>query len=287
MRFSYNCRECLLSRVAFEADLATDDPVRSQHVAATCGCLLDDIGSLPVPAPVIASRIHRLAYLLSGTIDPYYLLKQQNNRDALAACRTVRNRLSGFRSLCTAAVIANTLDYGSLAHRPADDFGRYFNEQFNKGLFFDDTQAIERLCQRVVYLTDNCGEIVFDRLVLTHLREKGAHITVAVRGAPILNDATMEDALALGLDTIADQLTTTSLAGTAELGLNPACMPADLHHAIEDATLIIAKGMANYESLSELSGLPPVAYLMAVKCEPIARSAGAPLGSMIALLRSD
>ena len=82
----------------------------------------------------------------------------------------------------------------------------------------------------------------------------------------------MEDALALGFDKVADCLTTTG--GGAEIGLDMEKMPADLAKAIDDCTIIISKGMANYESLSEYENLPPVAYLMCVKCEMIAEDIG-------------
>ena len=137
--------------------------------------------------------------------------------------------------------------------------------------------------QTRVYLTDNCGEIVFDRLLVEYLKARGSHVTVAVRDAPILNDATMEDALALGFDRFADRLTTTG-AG-AEIGLDLEKIPPDLAEAIDNCTIILSKGMANYESLSEYDSLPPVAYLMCVKCEVIAEDIGIPRGSKIALLR--
>jgi uncharacterized protein with ATP-grasp and redox domains len=108
-------------------------------------------------------------------------------------------------------------------------------------------------------------------------------VTVAVRDAPILNDATMEDALAFGFDRVADLLTTTG--GGAEIGLDREKMPADLAQAVDQCTIIISKGMANYESLSEYDYLPPVAYLMCVKCEMIAEDSEIPRGSKIALLR--
>ena len=147
----------------------------------------------------------------------------------------------------------------------------------------DQLAASVDLSQRVVYLTDNCGEIVFDRLLAGFLKARGSHVTVAVRDAPILNDATMEDALALGFDRIADCLTTTG--GGAEIGLDMAKMPADLAKAIDECTIIISKGMANYESLSEYRNLPPVAYLMCVKCEMIAGDTGIARDSKIAMLR--
>jgi uncharacterized protein with ATP-grasp and redox domains len=63
-------------------------------------------------------------------------------------------------------------------------------------------------------------------------------------------------------------------------------IPDDLRDAIETCTIIIAKGMANFESLSEMENLPPVAYLMAAKCEPVADEAGVPVGSKVAMLRT-
>jgi len=85
----------------------------------------------------------------------------------------------------------------------------------------------------VVYLSDNCGEIVLDRLLIQYLK-KGAHITLAVKLLPALNDATLEDARALGLDRIVDLLTTNSTK--AEIGLCPEEAPQDLAAAIKNCT---------------------------------------------------
>jgi hypothetical protein len=87
----------------------------------------------------------------------------------------------------------------------------------------------------------------------------------------------------LGLDRIVDCLTTN--CNGAEIGLCPKETPPALTKAISRCTLIIAKGMANFESLFERNDLPPVAYLMAAKCQPVANEAGVPAGSKIALLR--
>ncbi len=134
-----------------------------------------------------------------------------------------------------------------------------------------------------MYLSDNCGEIVLDRLLIRYLKEHGSHVTLAVKEAPILNDATLRDARDLGLDALADKLTTTG--GGAEIGICREIIPDDLRDAISRCTLIIAKGMANFESLSEMDNLPPVAYLLAAKCKPVADELGVPVGSKIALLR--
>ena len=195
----------------------------------------------------------------------------------------MRGQLCSFREYVLAGVIGNTFDYAVRDHDVTADFSRFFAEEFRKGLDVDDTDRILDLSQRVVYLTDNCGEIVFDRLLVGFLKDHGAHVTVAVRDAPILNDATMEDAIRFGFDRVADCLTTTG--GGAEIGLDMEKMPAALARAIDACTIIIAKGMANYESLSMYRDLPPVAYLMCVKCEMIAQDTGIARGSKIALLR--
>jgi len=135
----------------------------------------------------------------------------------------------------------------------------------------------------VVYLSDNCGEIVFDRLLIRFLKEQGSHVTLAVKALPALNDATLEDARMLGLDRIVDCLTTNSTV--AEIGLCPEDAPPDFRDALSRCTLVIAKGMANFESLFERNDLPPVAYLMAAKCLPVAQEAGVPVGTKIVMLR--
>ena len=285
MKLTDSCIHCLLSRVQMECSLAGAPPERTQLITAECRQILDGLKDSGLLHPQIASHIHRYACMRSGDPDPFRTLKAMGNAQALAVCRDVRKCLGSFSDLVLASVIANTFDYGVVDHTVSSDFAAFLSKEFPKGLTIDHTGEILRHTGRVVYLTDNCGEIVFDRLVVEDLKARGSHVTVAVRDAPILNDATMEDALALGFDRIADRLTTTG--GGAEIGLDWDKMPSDLSDAIDRCTIIIAKGMANYESLSMHKRLPPVAYLMAVKCQPVAEDVGVPVGSKIALLRME
>ncbi|QYZ78816.1 DUF89 family protein [Methanofollis formosanus] len=284
MKFQPRCTDCLLSRVVYEAGLVLDDPARITAVRDAAAEVLASGREAGMAAPVIASAVHRCAYEMIGSDDPYLALKQENNADALAAAAVVGPRLLTFRDYVCAAVLANTFDYGVQSHQVTDDFLAFFDEEFSQGLTIDETDAILSLCDRVVYLTDNCGEVVFDRLLIRYLKDAGAEVTVVVRGAPILNDATVEDARALGLDALADRVLTTT-AGERELGVNLDVAPPELLDALDRCTLVIAKGMANYESLTEYDDFPPVAHLMAVKCETIAEMVGVPKGSRVALLR--
>jgi uncharacterized protein with ATP-grasp and redox domains len=283
MKLTDTCMHCLLSRVQLECSLAGVPPSLTKQVTAECNQMLLDLKDSDLLHPQIASRIHRHACNRVGNHDPFQDLKAKGNAQALIVCRSVRGTLVSFRNRVLASVIANTFDYGVQGHTVSGDFADFFKREFSGGLSIDDTDAILRHAVRVVYLTDNCGEIVFDRLVVDFLKAQGSSVTIAVRDSPILNDATMEDAIALGFGRSADRLTTTG--GGAEIGLDRKKMPRDLTDAIDHCTLIIAKGMANYESLSMYGGLPPVAYLMAVKCQPVADDVGVPVGSKIALLR--
>jgi uncharacterized protein with ATP-grasp and redox domains len=249
-----------------------------------CRRLMSEIRSEPLSHPQIASRIHRRAYDVLGNPDPFAELKALGNQQALDVCKEVRRDLSTFREYVLASVIGNTFDYGVKGHTVEENFSVFFQREFAGGLTIDDTDKISPLCSRVVYLSDNCGEIVLDRLLIEYLKSQGSHVTLAVKEFPILNDATLRDAEELGLDILVDKITTTG--GGAEIGICMENIPEDLRDAIAECTIIIAKGMANFESLSEMDNLPPVAYLMATKCKPVADEVGVPVGSKIALLQT-
>jgi uncharacterized protein with ATP-grasp and redox domains len=282
MKLDDRCFDCLLSRVALECKLSAAGPGLTDDTVRSCADLLSKIRYDPVSHPQIASAVHRHAYGMLNNPDPFKDLKDQSNAEALGVCNSVGPSLRNFRDLVLASIIGNTYDYGVKTHHVTENFNEFFNVMFSKGLTIDDTDSILPLTKRVVYFTDNCGEIVFDRLLLEYLHANGSEITLVVRDAPILNDATMEEAEQFGLRDFATTLTTTG-CGT-ELGVRMERCPPVLKEALGRCTLIISKGMANYESLSLEKDLPPVAYLMSVKCEPIAEDIGVPKGSLVAKL---
>ncbi|MFZ3382512.1 MAG: ARMT1-like domain-containing protein, partial [Candidatus Methanoperedens sp.] len=122
----------------------------------------------------------------------------------------------------------------------------------------------------VVYLADNCGEIVFDTLLLEEIKKLGGRITLVVRGAPILNDVTMKEVKELGIDKMVDRVLTT---GSNAIGLCLQEAPPELVEAFGKASLIISKGMANYETMSEYD-FRPIAYLLKTKCDSVAEAMG-------------
>ena len=129
--------------------------------------------------------------------------------------------LSSFRDYALASVIANTFDYGVSSHRVTDDFRTFFRDEFRKGFRIDDTERMEELAGEIVYFIDNAGEILFDRLFIGYLSAGGSQVTVAVKGAPILNDATLEDAERAGLPRVAAVTHT----GSGDIGVDLGKIP--------------------------------------------------------------
>ncbi|NQU08240.1 MAG: DUF89 family protein, partial [Candidatus Abyssubacteria bacterium] len=127
--------------------------------------------------------------------------------------------------------------------------------------------------EHILYLADNAGEIVFDRLLLEALPVE--KITVAVRGAPVINDATMEDAETAGIPQIAPVIANGSDApGT----LVEECSE-EFRSCFNVADLIIAKGQGNYETLSDAR--KHIFFLLSVKCQLIAADISAPVGALV------
>jgi len=278
------CYDCLLSRVDLEIELANYDKKENSDIVAHAEEMIRFLHKTPWTHPMVASALHRAMYQRLNSSDPFYALKQASEEVSIEILQAVSGQLTSFREYVIASVIGNMFDYGVKDHEVSSDFVSYFDQEFKKGLAVDDTDRILPLCRDIVYFTDNCGEIVFDQALITWLIAHGSRVTLVVRDRPILNDATMEDAIRLGLDKQVFRLLTTG--AKVEHGIRFDLMSDELLLALDRCSLIISKGMANYESLREEQGLPPVAYLLAAKCEPIAEELGVRRGDKLALLRN-
>ena len=235
----------------------------------------------------IATRIHRRVYEVLGVDDPYKSVKDRANQVALKFLKPiedfVKKQEDVFKAAAIASIIANTFDYGVMGHRVAeDDFMGFFEKQYSKGLIIDDLDYVKGLCKgKVVYLTDNAGEIVVDTIFMKEIKKLCEKLSVVVRGKPIISDATMEDAKLAGVDKIANEVLTN---GKGAIGIMEDELPLITLERLEDADVIIAKGMANYESMSD-SRFKPIAFLLTAKCEPVARDIGVKVGDMVAMLK--
>lgn len=289
MKVHPRCTYCLLSRVHMEAELSTND-VELMHKAVRGGIeVLNSIYTPGMPAAALSTPMHRKAYEILNDNDPYREKKELSSMVAERFLPAIRSHVfdgegddvATFKRAVLASVIGNYFDYGVMGLEvPIDVFDETFREHFKRGLDIDDTDRMLDKLSNVVYLADNCGEILIDTLVFEMIRKMGGKITLVVRGAPILNDVTMEEVRQFGIDGMVDRVLTT---GSNAIGVCFDEAPRELKDALDNASLIISKGMANYETLSE-ENYRPIAYLLKVKCDPVGEDIGAPKGCSVARL---
>jgi len=237
----------------------------------------------------IASEVHRASYEVLGK-DPYLDLKIRADEIAGGfldlAQSFVDESEDKLRACLMVAVIGNIMDFGgSGAIDDPEAFKPIFQKLIDQGIYHDDSDRIREVLDRpgtIVYMFDNCGESQLDKILIRYLRQHGKRVVGMVRGEPILNDVTRKDAERIGLDKELDLLLDT---GTFYVGLDWRNVPEDLMKEIEGADMIIAKGMGNFESLSDEDLPVPIAHVMRTKCQPVADSIGMPLDQNIVYVR--
>ncbi len=234
---------------------------------------------LSQPPPAMGQFIHRRIRELTGNADPYREAKERQNRTAMELSAQFKDKVAlapnPLEMAVRLAIAGNVIDLAVKSGLDESDIRRSIGASWEEPLDGDVkgfAQAVTG-ADRILYLTDNAGEIVFDRFLIEQLPRN--RTTVAVRGAPVINDATMADAETAG---ITDLVTVIDNGSDAPGTILDDCSEAFRQH-FADADLIIAKGQGNYETLRDSPG--PLYFLLRVKCPVIARDLGCPLGRMV------
>ncbi|AGB04758.1 hypothetical protein AciM339_0883 [Aciduliprofundum sp. MAR08-339] len=279
MRPQPECLACIFRRAVFEANLV--DSEKAMPLVKSLLNLLCEEFDENKPSIKVWTKVHKRVNEVLGTDDPYGDLKKRANEIAMQlfprALEYYENSEDKLRAAELLAIIGNVLDFGVGINSP-EEFEDVFNRLIEEGIGYDNTDELRKYLKgHVVYITDNCGEIVFDKILIREIRKYVDKITLLVRGKPILSDATREDAITVGLDKEVDEIRDT---GMFAVGVDMDRASDELKNLLYSADLIIAKGMGNYEALSE-SDLKPIAYLLRTKCEPVARDIGVPKGTNV------
>lgn len=211
--------------------------------------------------------------------DPFRAEREHFNRVALTLAphlqRLVRRSSD---PLCVAARIAaagNIIDLGILSEVNVDAAVR---SVLRYGFAHDDTPSFKHAVSRadhILYLLDNAGEIVFDRVLIEELVRRGKRVTAVVNQEPILNDALMRDAQDVGLTGICTVIT----SGSGTIGKIPTRGSAVFRREFAAAPLIIAKGHANFETLDRCGR--PICFILKAKCPVVARHLGVRVGDAV------
>ena len=230
----------------------------------------------------IATEVNQHVKQKTGCEDAYLEQKQISNDIALSTIPKVNEILETDNNLETyvkLAIVGNILDFG--AYGINTDFKGLIEDNLNKGLSINDIEELEESLKRndeVLYLVDNSGEIVFDRLLIEKIMEYGIDVTVAVKSGPIVNDACEREAIEAGLDELAEITT----LGCDSGGIVEEMFSDEFRKFFDESKLIISKGMANYEGLTEMDiAGKDVFALLCTKCNPISKNLGTEIGSLV------
>lgn len=282
MEMAPECVPCLLGRVLYEVDLC--DPRRSAAAMRDSLRILNE-GFIPgANSAEVATRVHDRVYRLLDCSDPYTELKvrsQEVARDLIPRAQClIESSPDRLEAAILAAIAGNVMDFGIQGLDDPTALSRQFDSLVRQGLDVNDLERMRKVLERarrVLYLTDNCGEEVLDALLVQEIRACGPKVVGVFKGEPILTDVTMEDARRSGAMKEFDEVLTT---GMFAVGIDVDRMGDKLRKEMETADLIISKGMANFESLSD-AGFGPIAYLMRAKCRPVAEAVGARKGDNV------
>jgi len=290
MKIQTECVPCLIKRIIFEARQSTNDHKLQSETIKKCCRSLSELYDPNECSAVIATKIHKLAYETLNDKDPYKKLKDMSNKIALSLLPRVEELVKKsddpLKASMICAIIGNMMDFGiegGSSH--PDKLLEIFEKSYEKGLAYDDTDKVKKIIKNsrnVLFFSDNCGEIVLDKIFCRELKNfnPDINLVLVVRGAPVISDATLEDAIGLNFQEVVDEILTT---GCFAVGIDYNNIPPNLNDRLDNADLIICKGMANYETFSE-TDYHPIAYFMRTKCNSIANSMNVPVNSSIVKL---
>jgi len=278
MKTSLDCIPCLFRQALDSARMFSADPAVHERILRDVLAWSKDM-DMTQPAPVMGRRIYRRLKEITGVKDPYRSAKAAQNRLALRLLPELRAVLKSSPDQLGLAVhlaiAGNIIDMGASGDVSFAGVRKAVRQAMNEPLT-GNLSAFKRAAKKaasILYLADNAGEIVFDRLLIEQLGPE--RVTVAVRGAPVLNDALLADARAAGLDKLVEVVDNGSDIGGTLLEETSAAFNA----LFKNADMVIAKGQGNYETLSEAPR--PVYFLFKAKCRMIAGRAGVPLGAHV------
>jgi uncharacterized protein with ATP-grasp and redox domains len=291
MKVEAECAACIVNRAAAEIKLATTNPaLRFRAMMELLHMLSKEFKPSAVPADLGTKR-DRLIKRVTGNDDPYKRSKRLCNENALKLLPYARgiveegyNQQDRFKRACLCAMVGNVMEFDIPGHSFTFRTLKKSLREAAKDLVVDDTGKIYEAAQKagkVLYLTDNAGEIVFDTLLVEQLKNMGLTVIVAVKGGPVINDATMEDAEISGMTKVADKVITT---GTDAVGLAPKEFSAEFMDFYNSVDMVFAKGMGYAETLTEYRLEKPHALLFRTKCEPVANFFAVPRNKNVAKL---
>jgi hypothetical protein len=277
MKFSYECICCHIQQILKVAKIVKMDESTKEIVVRETMKYLSEI-DYNKTNPEMMSMTWRIILKHTQNQDPYHLVKQDYNQMMLTLYDDLFIRISqdeqAFEKALHLAIEGNVIDYGANLYFSKDDLVERMINACETSLALDEGEklyTVLKKSEKLMYIGDNCGEIVFDKLFIEVIKGifPNLNIIFSVRGSVVLNDITYDDAKQIGLDQIVEIIDD----GNDFPGLVIEAADGNFRRVYDEADIVIAKGQGNYEGLSQEKN-KQIFFLLMAKCEMIAKDLG-------------
>jgi uncharacterized protein with ATP-grasp and redox domains len=279
MKTYFDCIPCFIRQVLDSARMTTADAEIHEKVLREALRLASEMDLRQSP-PAMAQKIHRFIRQITGVKDPYLEVKNRFNMLALKMYPDLKQRIEAsadtLETAVRLAIAGNIIDFGVNSEVQENTVEKTIAESLADELDLDALQKLRdttAAAKDILYLADNAGEIVFDRLLIEQLPYE--KVTFVVKGSPVLNDATIEDAQIAGLTDIVDVIDN----GSDAPGTILEDCSEDFRRRFDKADLLIVKGQGNFETLNNIR--KNKFFLLRPKCSVLAEHLGCKIGSLI------
>ncbi|CAN2041599.1 Damage-control phosphatase ARMT1-like metal-binding domain-containing protein [Candidatus Magnetomoraceae bacterium gMMP-15] len=269
MKTYLDCIPCFFNQVLKTMRMLRMDESMQDKAMKEMALLVSEMDTTMTP-PWNSRRVYDMINRLAGTNDPFLNIKKESNQLVLKLYPKLKQKVIEFHDPLAIAVhlsiVGNIIDYGVNYNFDIEEsIDKYISYPIAVYHFKRFKEILKR-AENILYLGDNTGEIVFDRLLIETITDTiGKNITFVVRENPIINDALMEDAEFVGMNKVARVISN----GTGFPGTVIDKCSEELQNLFYGADLIISKGQGNFESLSEIHA--PICFLFMVKCAVVSR----------------
>lgn len=266
MKTCIDCIPCFMDQALRVGRIATKDEAKIKELLNYVGCMIKAIPMESTP-PEIGDIIYGEVRKITGVDDPFKQIKKENINEAQALYPELKEIVSKSENkLLTAiriAIAGNVIDFGvNKEFNLIEDVKQILKQNFAI-LNFDEFKKHLDKAESVLYLGDNAGESVFDKILIEELNKPVIYV---VRDVPVINDVTYKDAIDSGLDEVAEIISSgTSAPGTILHTCNASFLEKFIH-----SDMIISKGQGNYEGLSSVDR--SIFFLLKAKCPVIAKN---------------
>lgn len=277
MNTSLECFPCFLKQTVIALRQHGSSPETEQQVMRDVLNIVQDTDITKPPA-YTTTFIHRAIRKGTGS-DPFVSVKEEFNNVALALYPGLKEMLrksdDPVRTASRLAIAGNIIDFGIFT---SVDIDRSIRQSLQTEIAVDDYEDFRKeldSSENILYLLDNAGEIVFDRLMIEELASVGKKVKAVVKGSPVLNDVTRRDAAQSGLDKVCEIIDN----GSDAIGTILPWTSEEFQREFLEAELVISKGQGNFETLTGIK--KRIYYLFQSKCDVVSRELGLPVCSML------